>query len=137
MSKTDRRTFLAKAGLLSLTALSGTALLQACGGSPEEASSESPSPKPAPAPAPAAEPEETSATVNADCDQYNADLAESDLNVRESVGYVAESPEADKICKNCRFYQPDKFEGACGGCQLFVNGAVAPGGYCKSWAAQA
>jgi hypothetical protein len=134
MTKTDRRTFLTKAGILSLTAFSGVALLQACGGSPEEASSDSPSPKPAPAPAPAASEAATEAAT-ADCDQYNSDLAESDLSVRESVGYVAESPEADKICKNCRFYQPDKFEGACGGCQLFVNGAVAPGGYCKSWAA--
>ena len=130
MSKTDRRTFLAKAGLLSLTAFSGAALLQACGGgATEEAASSSPKPAPAPAPA-AATP--SSAT---NCDELNANLTESDLSVRESIGYVAESPEADKICKNCRFYQPDKFEGSCGGCQLFVNGAVSPAGYCKSWAA--
>lgn len=130
MSKTDRRTFLAKAGLLSLTAFSGAALLQACGGSATEEAASS-SPKPAPAPAPAAAATESASS----CDDLNANLAESDLSVRESVGYVAESPEAEKICKNCRFYQPDKFEGSCGGCQLFVNGAVNPGGYCKSWAA--
>ena len=43
---------------------------------------------------------------------------------------------AGNICKNCRFFQPDKFEGSCAGCMLFVNGGVEPGGYCKSWAAQ-
>lgn len=132
MSKTDRRTFLAKAGLLSLTALSGTALLQACGGGESEASSTEGSSSPAPAPAPAAA-EESSSAIN--CDEHNTALTESDKQVRTSVDYQKESPVEGKICKNCRFYQPDKFEGACGGCQLFVNGAVNPGGWCKSWAA--
>lgn len=127
--KTDRRTFLAKAGLLSLTALSGAALLQACGGGPEEASTDAGSPGPAPAPAAAAESEAV------DCSNLNAPLTDSDKEVRQSVGYAAKSPVEGKNCLNCRFYQPDKFEGDCGGCQLFVNGAVNPDGWCKSWAA--
>jgi len=131
MSKTDRRTFLAKAGLLSLTAFSGAALLQACGGGASEntdsgnsSTSESSNAKAKPS------------TEAGACASENANLSDSDLEVRESVAYVSKSTEADKICKNCRFFQPDKFEGSCAGCMLFVNGGVEPGGYCKSWAAQ-
>jgi len=135
MTKTDRRTFLTKAGLLSLTAISGTALLQACaGGEAEAETSASPRPKPAP-PSPVPEEKTSSAAID-ECAELNANLKESDLSVRQSVGYVLESPEAEKICKNCRFYQADKFEGSCGGCMLFVNGAVVPGAYCNSWAAE-
>lgn len=131
MSKTDRRTFLAKAGLLSLAAVSGTALLQACSGGGEQNTTETKSPAPAPAPAAA----EESSTAATNCDEHNANLSESDKEVRSSVDYQKESPVEGKNCTNCRFYQPEKFEGDCGGCQLFVNGAVSPGGWCKSWAA--
>lgn len=137
MSKTDRRSFIAKAGLLGLTALSGSALLTACGGGAAENSTET-SPKPAPAPAPA---EETPAaaetnTAAVDCSEHNQNLAESDLQVRESVAYIDQTENAEQKCTNCRFYQADKFAGACGGCMLFANGAVNPEGWCKSWAAK-
>ncbi len=133
MSDSGRRQFIAKFGLLSLSALSATTLLQACGNgeSPAE-SSASPSPKPAPSPAPAAAEEEV--VENIDCSTYNEGLSETDLKTRESLGYIMESEKADQNCKNCRFYKPNKFKGDCGGCQLFANGAVASGGWCKSWA---
>lgn len=122
MEKTNRRAFLSKASILGLGAISGAALLQACSNSQSQ---ENASPSPSPSPAPAA----------ASCDDHNIELSESDLSVRESVGYIAVSEKEDQICKNCRFYQADKFAGACGGCQLFVNGSVDPAAWCKSWAA--
>lgn len=127
MSKSNRREFLAKASLLSLAAFTGAALGQSCNGASPE--NESASPSPAPAPAPAEE------AIADGCGDLNANLNSSDKEVRKSVGYQGQSPVADQDCKNCRFYQPEKFDGPCGGCQLFVNGAVSPSAWCKSWAA--
>ena len=144
MDKLTRKDFLKRAGLFGLGAMSAAALLQACGGG-EESSSEAsngaqgpmksppkatskPDPKPAVAEAPAND-------GAADCSKLNAGLTDQDKTVRDAVGYMDQSTEADKNCTNCRFWQPDKFDGPCGGCQLFANGAVNPAGYCKSWAA--
>ncbi len=133
MKKTDRRSFIAQAGVLSLTAFSGVALLQACsGGTSEVDTSKSPSPKPSPSPSPAAAETQSSQDI---CAVHNADLTEADLSVRKSLSYIELSEIEDQNCRNCRFYMADKFEGPCGGCQLFVNGAVSPKAWCKSWAA--
>ena len=69
MNDNGRRQFIAKFGILSLSALSATTLLQACanGEAPAETKS-SPSPKPAPAPA-----EEV--VENIDCSSYNENLS--------------------------------------------------------------
>lgn len=130
MQKTNRRAFLSKAGLLGIGALSGAALLQACGGGEAKIEENS-----SPAPSPMAASEEAEA-VAADCASHNAKLSESDLEVRKSIGYLEQSEMADQNCQNCRFYLADKFDGDCGGCQLFVNGSVNPDAWCKSWAAK-
>tara|TARA_R110002050_G_scaffold43127_1_gene103612 strand:- start:3631 stop:4038 length:408 start_codon:yes stop_codon:yes gene_type:complete len=131
MSDNGRRQFIAKFGILSLSALSATTLLQACanGEAPAETKG-SPSPKPAPAPAAA----EEKVAENIDCSTYNKNLTETDLKTRESLGYIEQSEKADQNCSNCRFYNPAKFKGDCGACQLFANGAVASGAWCKTWA---
>jgi hypothetical protein len=132
MSKTDRRTFLAKAGLLSLGALSAGTLLQSCGGSEDESQEKSSSPSPKPS---ANLEPEVETSIPDPCDIHNQSLSAADLEVRKSVGYKSKSEFAAKNCQNCRFYQADKFEGDCGGCILFAHGAVNSNGYCNSWAA--
>lgn len=141
MKRMNRKMFMKKAGFLSLTALSGSTLLSACGGSTSETKNNVIPDESAPStPSPAAEDTATDASnqmqSQADCSEYNQALTEADLEMRKSLEYVAESPKEDQFCNNCRFWQPDDFEGACGGCQLFAKGAVNPQGWCRSWVAK-
>ena len=129
MDKLSRKDFLKKAGLFSLTAVAASSFLASCGG--DSASGDAGTPPPPPPP-PTAKPK-PKAVDNADCTELNKDLTEQDLSTRESLKYVAKTEKADQNCLNCQFYQPEKFEGACGGCQLFANGAVNPNGWCLSW----
>jgi hypothetical protein len=71
--------------------------------------------------------------VAAECEGYDA-LTEQDLQMRETLQYVDESPNPEELCSNCRFYNEPPAGEACGGCQLF-KGPVAPDGWCSSWAA--
>lgn len=134
MEKLSRKEFLKRAGIFGLTAVAGTSLLAACGGGggAESDAGSSSEPTPAPQPKPKPKPE----AMSDDCSEYNKDLSEADLSTRESLQYVAESEKEGENCLNCQFYQPEKFEGNCGGCQLFANGAVSPKGYCISWSAK-
>lgn len=146
MKKMDRKAFIKKAGFLSITTLSGSALLSACGGgggetadtdlenrgTPQENEAE-PLTEEA-APAQGQTPKEQAAEV--DCSEYNQNLTEADMQTRQALQYVDDSPKPDQVCANCRFWQPDKFDGACGGCQLIPNGAVDPQGWCASWVTQ-
>lgn len=138
MKKMNRKSFIKKAGVLSLTAVSGAALLASCGGSSSESDNSTVENATDPAPSsesPAVEaPSQTQASV--DCSEYNQELTEADLNMRQNLEYVEESPKEDQLCNNCRFWLPDKFEGSCGGCQLLANGAVNPQGWCRSWVTQ-
>ncbi|MCE2496399.1 MAG: high-potential iron-sulfur protein [Flavobacteriales bacterium] len=130
MEKLSRKEFLKRAGIFGLSAVAGTTLLAACGGGGAESSGSEESTTPPPKPQPKPE------SMSADCSEYNKDLSEADLSTRESLQYVAMSEKEGENCMNCQFYQPDKFEGNCGGCQLFANGAVSPKGYCISWSAK-
>jgi hypothetical protein len=139
MEKMDRKSFLRKAGFLSITALSGSALLSACGGgssSQEMENTGMPEENEAEPLTEEATPGQDTETVSADCSEYNQNLTEADMNTREALNYVKESPKPDQNCKNCRFWQAEKFDGPCGGCQLISNGAVTPQGWCQSWVAQ-
>ncbi len=138
MKKMDRKSFIKRAGVLGLTAVSGSALLSACGGTTSENSATAMQKNTTPAPteeSPVAEaPVQSQGEV--DCSEYNKELTEADLNMRQSLEYVEKSPKEDQLCNNCRFWLPDKFEGDCGGCQLLANGAVNPNGWCRSWVTQ-
>lgn len=131
MKKLSRKEFLKQAGIFGLTAVAGTSLLAACGGGAGDggaAEEATPPPPPKAKPKPEA--------MSGDCEEYNKDLSEADLSTRESLQYIAVSEKEGENCLNCQFYQPDKFEGNCGGCQLFANGAVSQKGYCISWTAK-
>ena len=70
-----------------------------------------------------------------ECEGYDA-LTEQDLQTRQTLGYVDNSPDPAKLCSNCQFYNQPEGDSPCGGCQLF-QGPVAPEGYCNSWVAMA
>lgn len=131
MDKLSRKDFIKRAGILGFSAVAAASFLASCGGSePESSNSGGATPPPPPAPKP-----KPSAVDEAECTSLNKDLTEADLSTRNSLKYVAKSEKQDQNCTNCQFYQPDKFDGSCGGCQLFVNGAVHPNGWCLSWSA--
>lgn len=48
-----------------------------------------------------------------------------------ALGYVNQSPEAGKDCRNCQLYTPGN--GGTGKCQLFPQGLVREAGWCASW----
>jgi hypothetical protein len=64
-----------------------------------------------------------------------SNVKETDLKVRQKLGYVDESPISERTCNKCNFWLPASGERKCGGCMLF-KGPVAPSGYCTYWAAQ-
>ncbi|MGN6494759.1 MAG: high-potential iron-sulfur protein [Agriterribacter sp.] len=60
-------------------------------------------------------------------------LTEKDNSNRKALGYVDETPIAEKKCENCKLYVPSNDTKTCGTCPLF-KGPVALGGYCTYWA---
>ena len=122
----SRRAFIGRTVTLgALVGLPG--LLTACGGEDDaevpgaETIDESPD-------ASAASPDDILAS---ECEGYDA-LTEQDLQTRETLGYVDNTPDPEKLCTNCQFYNQPEAGASCGGCQLF-QGPVAPDGYCNSW----
>ncbi len=71
----------------------------------------------------------------AECASYDT-LTPDELQSRQALAYVDETPQPAKRCDNCRFYRRPTGGSACGGCELFA-GPVAPGGYCTAWASMA
>lgn len=62
-------------------------------------------------------------------------LTQDQLNTREGLGYVDDSPHPENVCDNCQFWLPAEAGGNCGGC-VVVPGPIDPEGYCNSWAPQ-
>ena len=62
-------------------------------------------------------------------------LSESDIQLRETLQYVAETPNPNERCDNCEYWVADQHGPQCGGCTLFA-GPVHPGGWCTSWVPQ-
>ncbi len=67
------------------------------------------------------------------CNNLSA-LSEKDLDARKKLGYVKESPIAEKTCDKCKLWLPPAAGKQCGGCMLF-KGPVYTAGYCTYWAA--
>ncbi len=64
-----------------------------------------------------------------------AGLTEQEVQMRQTLQYVDQSPFPDKLCNNCALWQ-DPAEGQqCGGCTV-VKGPIHPKGHCTSWAAK-
>lgn len=62
-----------------------------------------------------------------------SDVSAEEIQKRESLGYVKESPIVDNQCSNCNLYLPSGADKNCGGCMLF-KGPVNAEGYCTYWA---
>jgi hypothetical protein len=66
------------------------------------------------------------------CNDFSG-VSESELNKRNTLGYVKEAPVPDKQCNVCKLYLPPKKNERCGGCMLF-KGPVEGNGSCTYWA---
>src|SRR5262245_1387488 len=66
------------------------------------------------------------------CETEN--LTPAQQSMRRSLGYMPASDDPQKVCSGCAFYTASKAAG-CGHCQL-LNGPVAGGARCGSWAAK-
>ena len=122
----SRRDFLGRFAVIGAAGLGASSLLAACGGGEQPADAPAETAPGAPA---------ADGVVAAQCEGYDA-LTEQDLQTRQTLGYVDDSPNPQQLCSNCRFYTQPTGGSPCGGCTLFA-GPVAPGGYCNSWAALA
>ena len=111
--KATRRTFIRQYGRLTAALAGGGVLLPRCVSKDTESGSKA---KP------------TSANPCQDLDGVSA----AEIQKRENLGYVSESPIEDNQCNNCNLYLPPQ-DKACGGCILF-EGPVEAEGYCTYWA---
>ncbi len=60
-------------------------------------------------------------------------LVLADRSLRQSLGYVEQSPLAEQRCSGCAQYIGGTL--SCGTCKL-LKGPIHPAGYCKVWAAK-
>lgn len=74
---------------------------------------------------------ENASAGGAYCDDLS-DVSASEIEKRNKLAYVNESPIPDSRCGNCSLYIPPATENACGGCMLF-KGPVRAEGYCTYW----
>lgn len=100
----SRKAFITKVSMLGLAGAG--VFLKACGGGEET---------------PAADP----------CGDLSG-LSQSDIQLRETLQYVAETPNPEQRCDNCEFWVDEQHGPQCGGCTLFA-GPVNPAGWCASW----
>lgn len=133
-SSVSRRDFLVKVSALGLAGVGASAFLSGCGGD------ESGSGSGDQAGGSGTSSSTSSATADADlrCDDVS-NLSASERERRdaqiEALEYVTETPNPEKYCSNCLFWQEPAQGSKCGGCTLFP-GPVHPNGYCKTWQAQ-
>lgn len=137
MEKVSRKAFLKRTGLLGFGLISGMAGLSACGSGENEQQNNTISTPPEPSGSSSSSSTTPSSSAESvpevDCSKYNENLSEAAQELRNNLGYVSKSPKPQQHCQNCQFWQPDKYPDACGGCQLFPDGAVNPAGWCQSW----
>lgn len=123
-SHASRRAFLQRLSALGLAGLGGSTLLAGCGGGGEQ---------------PTTTDDQATADTEAGGDDFTctdtSGLTEAEVQMRETLAYVDETPFPDKRCDNCQLYLPPEAGAQCGGCQV-LKGPVHPQGYCNSWAAQ-
>jgi hypothetical protein len=112
---------------LGLAAGAGGSLLASCGKKEETAQTGTPS---------TSTPQTAQPAASGPCADVSG-LTEADLTMRnETLKYVADTPDPEKRCDNCKFWQPAEEAGApCGTCQL-IKGPIHPAGYCTSWFTQ-
>jgi hypothetical protein len=64
-----------------------------------------------------------------------AGLNDADKATRTTLQYTDRSPEKDRRCAACTYWQPNQDVAQCGGCQL-VKGPIHPHGFCTAFAAK-
>lgn len=74
------------------------------------------------------------ATPSDPCNDLSG-VSKNEIEKREKLGYVKESPIPDQQCGNCNLYIPSGDAKDCGKCMLF-KGPVYAAGYCTYWAPQ-
>ena len=67
------------------------------------------------------------------CAGYGA-LSTAELQQRQALAYVDDSPKLGQVCTTCKLYNQPTADDGCGGCQLFA-GPVVPQGWCTAWVA--
>jgi len=121
MKKDDitRRSFLVKLSAATGLSLGAGAFLSSCGGGKSDQ-------------APAAQAPAKEAPVAAvSCNDVSG-LTDAEAQYRTSLEYVDESPDTERLCKNCALFVMPEGESPCGTCTL-IRGPIAAGGYCTSW----
>jgi len=119
-----RGEFLQGLAAMSLGVVGGSALISSCGGGGKEEATEAanrPQQSQSAATSAAADP----------CSDVSA-LTDTELTMRETLKYAAQTSDPAKLCDNCKFWQPPTDGGPCGTCQL-IKGPITPKGYCTSW----
>lgn len=121
----NRKDFFKKMGVLSVGALSASALITACGGSesPKVETKE------------AEKAMEPMADATDPCSDLTG-LTDQEKSTRDALGYIAKTENPEQVCTNCNFWQVPTGDSPCGGCQL-MKGPINPDGWCKSWFAKA
>lgn len=82
--------------------------------------------------------EDEASTQAADATSPCSDLSgltSAEIQVREDLDYVSDSPQANQVCSNCQFWLTPESGKECGGC-VVMEGPVHPEGFCNSWAPQ-
>ncbi len=121
MKKDDitRRNFLVRLSAATGLSIGAGAFLSACGGGDSGSAPEAEAPA-------AAEP------VATGCTDVSG-LTDAEAQLRTSLQYVDESPDAEKTCENCALFVAAESGESCGTCTL-IKGPISAGGYCSSWA---
>lgn len=63
-------------------------------------------------------------------------LGDAEKMSRNALQYTDKSPQKDKYCSICNFWQAPGDPAQCGGCQL-VKGPIHPKGFCTAFAPKA
>ena len=116
-NQNSRRDFLKRLSAAGILGVGASTVISACGGG-ESGGQE------------AAEPE---ASAEAEGCMDTTGLTEQEIAMRNSLQYVDETPDPEKLCSNCSLYLPAPEGETCGGCNL-LKGPIHPDGYCISWA---
>lgn len=63
------------------------------------------------------------------------ELSQQEIQVRQSLKYVDQSPITHRTCLNCKVFTLPKQGFSCGGCKI-VPGPIHKNGYCTAWIAR-
>lgn len=113
----DRKGFFKKMSLFGIAAIGGSTLIKACGGGGDD------------------QPTMDSAGAPADdpCSDVS-ELSQAEIQGRESLNYVAETPNPEQRCDNCALWIEPRGGSPCGGCSIMA-GPIHPAGWCSAWVA--